>query len=193
MKKILILSANPTNTNKLRLDEEVREIQAGLERARSRGQFEIITKWAVRPDDLRCGQLLAAVKQLVISNAPVAPSNLIKDKGRTPFNIGRAVDLTGFQLSETQPLAQGLVDIGDRQELIKAVLNWTGGQPFLTQKLCKLVLQYGKEIGKRVESNITEWVEHLVRSQMLTNWEALDEPEHLKTIRDRILRSGCEK
>ncbi|BAY96737.1 hypothetical protein NIES37_06730 [Tolypothrix tenuis PCC 7101] len=53
MKKILILSANPTNTDKLRLDEEVREIQAGLERARSRDQFEIITKWAVRTDDLR--------------------------------------------------------------------------------------------------------------------------------------------
>ncbi len=28
MKKILILAANPTDTSKLRLDEEVREIQA---------------------------------------------------------------------------------------------------------------------------------------------------------------------
>ncbi|MDZ8051277.1 MAG: AAA-like domain-containing protein [Aulosira sp. ZfuVER01] len=53
MKKILILSANPKNTAKLRLDEEVREIQAGLERARIRDQFEMITKWAVRPEDLR--------------------------------------------------------------------------------------------------------------------------------------------
>lgn len=53
MKKILILSANPTDTTKLRLDEEVREIQAGLERAKKREQFEIICKWAVRPDDLR--------------------------------------------------------------------------------------------------------------------------------------------
>ncbi|MEJ1929590.1 AAA-like domain-containing protein [Nostoc sp. NIES-2111] len=53
MKKILILSANPTDTERLRLDEEVREIQAGLERAKIREQFEIITKWAVRPDDLR--------------------------------------------------------------------------------------------------------------------------------------------
>lgn len=53
MKKILILSANPTDSRRLRLDEEVREIQAGLERARIREQFEIITKWAVRPDDLR--------------------------------------------------------------------------------------------------------------------------------------------
>jgi hypothetical protein len=53
VKKILILSANPTNTNKLRLDEEVREIEAGLERSRSRDQFQIISKWAVRPNDLR--------------------------------------------------------------------------------------------------------------------------------------------
>jgi hypothetical protein len=34
VKKILILTANPKNTDKLRLDEEVREIQAGLERAK---------------------------------------------------------------------------------------------------------------------------------------------------------------
>lgn len=53
MKKILILSANPTNTNRLRLDEEVREIQAALERARRRDQFEVVTRWAVRPNDLR--------------------------------------------------------------------------------------------------------------------------------------------
>jgi hypothetical protein len=53
VKKILILSANPLNTARLRLDEEVREIQAGLERAKSRDKFEIITRWAVRSDDLR--------------------------------------------------------------------------------------------------------------------------------------------
>lgn len=53
MKKILILSANPKNTSKLRLDEEVREIQTGLERALIREQFEIVTRWAVRVDDLR--------------------------------------------------------------------------------------------------------------------------------------------
>ena len=53
MKKILILTANPKNTDKLRLDEEVREIQAGLERAQKRDQFEIVTRWALRVDDLR--------------------------------------------------------------------------------------------------------------------------------------------
>lgn len=52
-KKILILSANPTDTSNLRLDEEAREIQAGLQRSRSRDKFEILTRWAVHPDDLR--------------------------------------------------------------------------------------------------------------------------------------------
>ncbi|MBU7582282.1 MAG: AAA-like domain-containing protein [Nostoc sp. TH1S01] len=53
MKKILILSAHPTNGRPLRLDQEVREIQAGLKRAKSRDKFEIISSWAVRPEDLR--------------------------------------------------------------------------------------------------------------------------------------------
>ncbi|MEH1870179.1 CHAT domain-containing protein [Nostoc sp.] len=52
-KNILILSANPKNTDRLRLDQEVREIQAGLERSQNRDNFEIITRWAVRTDDLR--------------------------------------------------------------------------------------------------------------------------------------------
>ncbi|MHC5722130.1 MAG: AAA-like domain-containing protein, partial [Nostoc sp.] len=31
------------------------------------------------------------------------PSDLIQDKRRTPFNIGRAIDLTGFRLDEAEP------------------------------------------------------------------------------------------
>lgn len=51
--RILILAANPQNTDRLRLDEEVREIQAALEESRNRDQFEVITRWAVRVDDLQ--------------------------------------------------------------------------------------------------------------------------------------------
>src|SRR5919199_6297280 len=36
------------------------------------------------------------------------PSDLIQDKRRTPFNIGRAIELNGFQLHEAQALAVGL-------------------------------------------------------------------------------------
>lgn len=53
MKKILILSVNPKNTDKLRLDEEVREIQIALKLATHRAGFEIVTQSALRVDDLR--------------------------------------------------------------------------------------------------------------------------------------------
>ncbi|MEM8505465.1 MAG: CHASE2 domain-containing protein [Cyanobacteria bacterium P01_D01_bin.1] len=51
--KILILAANPKNTSRRRLDEEVRDIEAGVERARFREQFEIVTKFALRTGDIQ--------------------------------------------------------------------------------------------------------------------------------------------
>jgi hypothetical protein len=53
MKKILILSANPKNTNQLRLGEEVREIKAALKQSKNREQFEVVTESALRVNDLR--------------------------------------------------------------------------------------------------------------------------------------------
>ena len=51
-KKILFLASNPTSTGRLRLDKEYREITASLERANYRAQFDLESKWAVRPRDL---------------------------------------------------------------------------------------------------------------------------------------------
>ncbi|MEG3987071.1 AAA-like domain-containing protein, partial [Microcoleus sp. S28C3] len=115
------------------------------------------------------------------------PSDLIQDKRRTPFNIGRGIELTGFQLAEAQPLAVGLeAQAENSQVLLESVLYWTGGQPFLTQKVCKLLLNYANYAFMQ---NPAEWVGSLVREKVIENWEGQDEPEHLKTIRDRILRS----
>jgi CHAT domain-containing protein len=50
--KILFVSANPAGTQQLKLDEEAREIEAKLRAAEHRDSLELITKWAVRPDDL---------------------------------------------------------------------------------------------------------------------------------------------
>ncbi len=48
VKTILILASNPKNTSQLRLDEEVREIDAGLQRAKKRELFDLKQRWAVR-------------------------------------------------------------------------------------------------------------------------------------------------
>ncbi|MBE7384702.1 MAG: AAA-like domain-containing protein [Leptolyngbya sp. SIO1E4] len=121
-----------------------------------------------------------------------APSTLIVDSRRTPFNIGRAIDLSGFSLEEAQPLVQGLVGIVDHpQAVFREILTWTRGQPFLTQKLCHFVQSSSQDSGKRMltipPGTEAFWVENLVRSHLIDHWEAQDEPEHLRTIRDRLL------
>ncbi|MEZ2283013.1 AAA-like domain-containing protein [Microcoleus sp.] len=185
------------------------------------------------------------------------PSDLISDATRTPFNIGRAIELQGFKLHESLPLVKGFEGkVDNSQEVLQEILEWTGGQPFLTQKLCKLIVQ-GKEEGRstppkngkeearitppyppqggneegrstppkkgkeearstppkkgKEEARITPpyppqggneearrievlttnqlLIREIVQSQIIDNWEAADEPVHLKTIRDRLLRN----
>ena len=115
------------------------------------------------------------------------PSDLISNPHATPFNIGRAIALQGFQLAESSVLTRGLAHLTDYPEkLLKEILSWTGGQPFLTQKLCWLVASTETVIPEGQESG---WVKQLVQRKFLQNWESQDEPPHLKTIRSRILYS----
>jgi PAS domain S-box-containing protein len=116
-----------------------------------------------------------------------SPSELITNIQITPFNIGRSIHLEGFKEYEAQPLLHGLAQkFSNPQTILKGVLAWTSGQPFLTQKLCKLIHNSILPIEPNGES---AWLESLVRAQIIDNWEAQDEPEHLKTIRDRLIES----
>lgn len=110
-----------------------------------------------------------------------SPTDLIQDKGRTPFNIGRSIELTGLTFAEAKDaLIPGLAkEFNDPEEILKQILYWTGGQPFLTQKLCSLIVQKA--------NNQTPDVSAIVEQYIIQNWESQDEPEHLRTIRDRIL------
>lgn len=127
-------------------------------------------------------------QQLTFALIGVAtPSDLIQNKQSTPFNIGHAIELTGFQFQEAQSLTLGLAQkYTNPQKLLQAVFEWTGGQPFLTQKVCQLILSVESSI---LEGSEAEWVEELVRSHIIEHWESQDEPEHLRTIRDRLLCS----
>ena len=111
----------------------------------------------------------------------VIPGDLIQDKRKTPFNIGTAIDLTGFNLDEVEPLIKGLEGkVKQPKIILQQILAWTGGQPFLTQKLCQLVAENQKSLTSASIGN-------LVHSRIINNWESQDEPEHLKTICARLL------
>ncbi len=109
------------------------------------------------------------------------PTDLIQDKGRTPFNIGHSIELTGFTFAEAKnSLIPGLQYKFDHPEtILQEVLYWSGGQPFLTQKICSLIVESSPESPLNVSQLIQEY--------LIKNWETQDEPEHLRTIRDRLL------
>ncbi|NEP89175.1 MAG: hypothetical protein F6K18_21380 [Okeania sp. SIO2C2] len=125
-------------------------------------------------------------KRLTFALLGVAtPSDLITDKTQTPFNIGKAIELHGFEFQEAKPLALGLEEkVNNPQEALKEILNWSGGQPFLSQKLCQLVVQ-------NLADGMTNYrsIQQLVQTRIINNWEAQDEPPHLRTIRDRLLKN----
>jgi WD40 repeat protein len=111
------------------------------------------------------------------------PSELMQDKQRTPFNIGQAITLKGFEENNARvALLPGLVDcVTAPADTLAEIITWTGGQPFLTQKLCKLM-------GRSANANAS--VAEVVQQQVIDNWEVQDEPAHFKTIRDRLLGSA---
>src|SRR5207253_8577206 len=90
-----------------------------------------------------------------------SPSDLVRDPRRAPFNIGRRIQLTDFTEAEAAPLALGLCHhgaaplrgtrlpsgetrrgigkngkrrAGDAKALMRRILYWTGGHPYLTQR-----------------------------------------------------------
>ncbi|MBE9261609.1 AAA-like domain-containing protein [Microcystis sp. LEGE 00066] len=114
-----------------------------------------------------------------------SPNNFIRDPQSTPFNIGQAITLEPFKLDEVQPL---ITMLGEKlqtsesasKELMEEIIHWTGGQPFLTQKLCHLIV-------KERQSNPFTTVEQVVNLKVINNWQTQDEPVHFQTIKKRLL------
>lgn len=85
------------------------------------------------------------------------PDDLIRDKRLSPFNVGDEVTLTDFTFDEARHLANGLRPGKEGEEILQRVLHWTGGHPFLTQKVCLAVGMAEKAIAadtvdRKVES-----------------------------------------
>ncbi|MFM7903654.1 MAG: AAA-like domain-containing protein, partial [Microcystis sp.] len=116
-----------------------------------------------------------------------AVSNFILDNYRSPFNIGKDIRLSGFTIKDAKKLAEGLQDkVIAPQRVLEEVIDWTGGQPFLTQKICHLISTSRTGFGRESPANPIN-VGDFIQSQVISNWVSQDSPEHLKTIRNRLL------
>jgi RIO-like serine/threonine protein kinase len=71
------------------------------------------------------------------------PDELIKDHTRTPFNIGQAITLNDFTKKECELIRQAITAKYPTQgrHYFDQIYAWTGGHPYLTQKLCDALLK----------------------------------------------------
>lgn len=121
------------------------------------------------------------------------PSDLIHNVHITPFNIGRRIELNDFTEKEAAPLAQGLGPNGTA--LLSRILHWTGGHPYLTQRLCQ-VISDSPEVSSEREVEPTaahqpREVDRVCEELFLTR-RARETDNNLSFVRDRMLKSGAD-
>ena len=112
------------------------------------------------------------------------PADLIRDTRLSPFNIGRRVILSDFTVREAAPLARGLGPQG--AALLSRVLHWTGGHPYLTQRVLRTLADEG--IAARTLAGVGE-VDRVCARLFLKPGER-ESDDNLAFVRNRLLRSG---
>jgi hypothetical protein len=115
-KVLLFLAANPVATQKLRLDEEVREIEAGLRRSHYRDRFELKQQWAVRPIDLRRAMLDCKPSIVHFSGHGVGQAT-----GDRASDSTREISLVGSAETSVESFDEGLVleDVTGQAKLVR--------------------------------------------------------------------------
>ncbi len=124
-------------------------------------------------------QLLTFV---ILGNA--VPADLIKDHGRSPFPVWQRVELPEFSREEAQILAQVLEDLYPEHAaaIFDRIFYWTGGHPYLTQKMCQNVVRMGNR--RLQEDRVNEWVDRIVDTTFLLS--SAREELNLQATRQRI-------
>jgi AAA domain-containing protein/carboxypeptidase family protein len=108
------------------------------------------------------------------------PSDLVSDLRMAPFNIAKRIDLTDFTEREATPLTSGLSHKGaSADKLVKRVLYWTGGHPYLTQCLCHA-------LAEEPSVNEIESVDRLCERLFLSAG-AREQDENLQYVSKRIM------
>ncbi|MGB6431656.1 MAG: AAA-like domain-containing protein [Candidatus Acidiferrales bacterium] len=113
------------------------------------------------------------------------PSDLIQDARTTPFNVGVRIDLADFTEAEAETLLPGLgrpEKIG--RLLLQRILYWTGGHPYMTQRLCLAV-------ADDPEVDSVAGVDRICEDLFLSA-RARERDDNLLFVRDRILRSESD-
>lgn len=110
------------------------------------------------------------------------PSELISDHRITPFNIATRIELSDFDERQSQVFKAGLQrDEFVAQQLLKRVHYWTNGHPYLTQRLCRAIVD---DPNIRSNKQLDVLCERLFLSAA-----ARQQDDNLTFVSNRLLRS----
>jgi WD40 repeat protein len=130
------------------------------------------------------------------------PTDLIRDARRTPFNVGRRIELNDFSIEEAAPLVPGLMTgkfNGEVSRLLLArILHWTGGHPYLTQRLCQETsdLLRDSPAAELGNGGSTAQVKRLIDQlcgELFFSAHALRRDPNLSFVSEHLLRSELER
>lgn len=112
------------------------------------------------------------------------PSGPAAQASRAAVEVCRRVELPDFRFEEARPLALGLgLETGVAERALYRILYWTGGQPYLTQKLCQAVARN----AARIDSD--QAVDRLVAARFFAR-NAVATESSLTRVRDALERAG---
>ena len=124
------------------------------------------------------------------------PSQITADRARQRFKFGRRIELADFTPREAASLARGFPGSQPvRRALLARVLHWTGGQPYLTQVLCRAIVArraVGKSSRRTAKAALAAVVDDAVEELFLKSQAAVEE-SNLAWVRDRLTRSNQDR
>jgi AAA-like domain len=104
------------------------------------------------------------------------PNELIKSREATSYNVGQTLELRDFD-EDRDDLSSLRHYLGESERmggsLLRRVLFWTGGQPYLTTKLCKQIVEAGATDAAGVDAFTQE---------MLSDWDRLGSDVHFQQV-----------
>ncbi len=99
----------------------------------------------------------------------------------SPFNIGRRIRITDFSFADARHLATAMPG---GEATLRRILYWTGGQPYLTQRLCRALAESPDGAGPGT-------VDELCRRLFLSK-AGQESDDNLAFVRSRLLRSEAD-
>jgi DNA-binding response OmpR family regulator len=123
------------------------------------------------------------------------PSDLIRDSRTTLFNIGRRIELLDFTTEEAQSLNRGLGAADEAARgILGRILYWTGGHPYLTQRLCRAIAEIHAVHGRTAARGRRSEVRSVDRicEDLFFSRRAREEDDNLVFVQKLLLRNGAD-